>query len=343
MKTFRVQILGLSLLILCLVPVWPGYGAEEQKVYKARLSYHWGPGHHASIMSDKWAKMINEETGGRLQVSVYPHGQLFSIRDIIPAISKGAVEFGGVILTSLAASDPNMNIEGLWYLYKDPEQLRRLWAQTEAGKKAWAKAEEKLNFKRVAWNPNGPTCFFTTTKPVKKLEDFIGMDARYLGKLEVPYYKALKMKYVSISTEEVYTALERRMVNTILTNPSGFKAQGWWDYCKYASLPWMYCQEAYIGANATWWKNLPQDLKDKVLKVDEKLSEMATKGVMAYSDEVLEEFTKKHSGTVVTIPPAEVERIRAYMWKAGAYSEIQKSVSPDLWEAMLKIADVKYK
>jgi TRAP-type C4-dicarboxylate transport system substrate-binding protein len=337
MKTFKVQVFWVSLLLLCLVPVWSGYGAEAQKVYKARLSYHWGPGHHASLMANLWAKMINEETGGRLQIQVFPHGQLYSIRDIIPAVSSGAVEFGGVILTSLAASEPNMYIEAMAFTYKDVNHVRRLWTEMDAGKRLWAKAEEKLNFKRVAWNPNGPVVYWNTKKLMRKLEDYAGMDSRYLGKLELPYCKVLGMQCVSISTEEVYTALERKMINILLTNPSGFSAQGWWDYCKFTSLPWMYYQDGFISANADFMKSLPQDLRDKVMEIGDRLGVIATDGVMKHSEGVLEEFVKKHNGTVYKMPQAEVDRIQQYMMKNGAYNEIKKAVHPDLWEAMLQI------
>ena len=54
--------------------------AAENKIYKARLSYHWGPKHYSAIMSNKFAKEVDKATNGRLKIEVFPQGQLFNIR-----------------------------------------------------------------------------------------------------------------------------------------------------------------------------------------------------------------------------------------------------------------------
>jgi TRAP-type C4-dicarboxylate transport system substrate-binding protein len=203
--------------------------------------------------------------------------------------------------------------------------------------------ERKCNFKQVAWLPNGPTGIFTTTagKAVKKLEDFYGMDIRYLAKSEVPTYKALQMKYVSVSTEEVQTALERKMINCLMTSPTALKAYSWWDYAKHTTLPYPYYMEAFIGVNMDWWNRLPEDLQRKVLKAGSILSAEHTAKVQSDSEECLADMVKLKGGSMYTIPKQEVDRIRQHLFKNGAYAEIQSLVKPDLWEAVLKVSGVK--
>jgi TRAP-type C4-dicarboxylate transport system substrate-binding protein len=67
-----------------------GASAPAQAQTKARLSYHWNPDHESAIMSAKFAKLVNERSGGKIQVEGYPSGQLFSIRQITGALSSGS-------------------------------------------------------------------------------------------------------------------------------------------------------------------------------------------------------------------------------------------------------------
>ena len=57
--------------------------ASESKVYKARLSYHWGPKHMSAIMANKFAEECKKATNGRLDIEVFPSGQLFNIKQIV--------------------------------------------------------------------------------------------------------------------------------------------------------------------------------------------------------------------------------------------------------------------
>ena len=340
MRKFRDCVLFAFVLTAVGMMVSVTYGAEPKTVYKARLSYHFTGTHLSGVMTEKFAQMVREETGGQVDITTYPAGALFSIRDIVGALGKGAVEFGNIIDSSLVAIDPSFSLDSVWYILQ-PGQIRQLWSETDAGKRTWADMERKCNFKRIVWLPNGPTGIFTTGKVLKKLEDFYGLDIRYLAKSEVPTYKALQMKYVSVSTEEVQPALERKMINAVATSPTALKAFSWWDYAKHTTLPYPYYMEASIAVNTDWWNRLPKDLQDKVLKAGSKLSEEHTKRVQSDADECLSEMVKLKGGSLYTMPKEEVDRIRDHLYKAGAYEEIQNSVKPDLWEAFLKLSGIK--
>ncbi|MBC8183626.1 hypothetical protein H8E88_21245, partial [candidate division KSB1 bacterium] len=96
MKVNSFMILTIVAIITMLVLV-PMATASEKKVYKARLSYHWGPKHGSAIMADKFAEEVRKATNGRLDIEVFPAGQLFNIKQIIPSVSQGSVELGGVV------------------------------------------------------------------------------------------------------------------------------------------------------------------------------------------------------------------------------------------------------
>ncbi len=121
----------------------------------------------------------------------------------------------------LPGIDPNFYVEGLWFVYS-AEQLTRFWSENDVGKQAWAAMEKKVNVKRLAWIPIGPYCFASSIQ-VKTPEDFPKTKARYVSKPEQPNFKALNVPAVSVMTGEVYTALERKMITSLITIPSAIK------------------------------------------------------------------------------------------------------------------------
>src|SRR4030043_967927 len=211
-----------------------GFAAE---VFKARYSYHWFPAHHLAVYSEKFAQLAKEETKGRLDVTTYPSGQLYGARDAIAAVSQGSVELAGGIAVTLASAAPEFGVDTLMMLFDNYEQQRKAW-ETESGKAAIAKVEQKLGAKLLCRLPHGPACLFTTTKRVQDLEGFKGLKARLLSASEKPYWEALGASNVSMGTEQVYTALQQGMINAVWTVPSAIKAYSWWDTIKFGPLPY---------------------------------------------------------------------------------------------------------
>ncbi|MFH1758652.1 MAG: TRAP transporter substrate-binding protein [Pseudomonadota bacterium] len=334
------MMLGVIATIMILVltsAVW----ATEAKVYKARLSYHWFPEHHSAKMASLFAAECKEATRGRLEIEVFPSGQLFGIRQIVPSLSSGSVEIGGVLDILFIPVTSNFQVAAMPRFFKGFEQNREFWERTPAGKKVWEGVQKKLGIKILAYIPVGPGCYFSAKRPLDSVAAFKGLKARYLMVTEKPSYEAFGTSYVSVSTSEVYTALKQGMIDTLLTVPSAVKAYNWWDYLKYAQQPYQSYHDAYIAVNAKWWDHLPQDIQDIVLtRVAPKISKKGTDEVMAYSDAILKELVEKHGGTVSTLSEAEMKKL-AELDRTKIYPMIAKTIDPDFYQAAKKFAGLE--
>ena len=309
--------------------------ASESKVYKARLSYHWGPKHMSAIMANKFAEECKKATNGRLDIEVFPSGQLFNIKQILPAVSQGSVEMGGVVGVLFMRGDNNFYMLGLQRFFNGFQQKRDFWEKTPAGKKVWEGFQKKLGFKILSYIPVGPCCYFSS-KQLDSISAFKGLKARYLIATEKASFKVLGTKYVGVSTAEVYTALKTGMIDTVSTVPSAIKAYSWWDYLKYAQLPYTLYADAYITVNTKWWDTLPKEIQDIVLNdVGPRISKEATDSVMDFSDNILKELVEKHGGTVSPLPEAEIKKLKE-LDKTIIWPEIAKKIDPALYEAAKK-------
>jgi TRAP-type C4-dicarboxylate transport system substrate-binding protein len=165
--------------------------ASAGESFKARYSYHWFPAHHLAIYSEKFVQLCKEETQGRLDITSFPSGQLYSVRDAIAAVSQGSVEMAGVVALTLAPAAPDFGLDTLMVLFDNYEQQRKAW-ETEPGKAVIAKVEQRLGVKLLCRFPNGPACGFTSGKKVQRLDDFKGLKARLVSPSEKPFWEALE-------------------------------------------------------------------------------------------------------------------------------------------------------
>jgi TRAP-type C4-dicarboxylate transport system substrate-binding protein len=147
------------LTLLLGIMMWSSAGhcaAPAKDVIKIKFSYQYATDHYSALMSEKYAKMIREESGGRVEITTYPNSALFAPDKITGAVGSGAVEMGAINNSMLASINKDFMLEGLWFFYT-PTQLMTFWTDTQAGRETWAAMERKTNVKRVAWIPIGLT------------------------------------------------------------------------------------------------------------------------------------------------------------------------------------------
>lgn len=302
----------------------------------ARLSFHWGTDHESAIMSTKFANEVNRRAAGRLKIDVFHSGQLFTIRQITGALSSGSVEIGGVVTHNQFASiDRDWNIVQFPNLWTGIEHQRRFFAESPEGRALRQRVLQKANLVHLAYVPVGPYVTFSTKSEMATVASMRGLKARSLAANERPGFAARGMSVVSLSTEEVYTALQNGMIDTLSTVPTAVKAYSWWDHLKFAQLPYGVYADSELMANATWFNGLPKDLQDLVLDVGRQISKEATDGTMSGNAAALKEMVEKKGGKITTLTGKALEEFVA-LDRDKTEPELAKMMSPEILAAARK-------
>jgi TRAP-type C4-dicarboxylate transport system substrate-binding protein len=306
----------------------------------ARLSYHWNPDHESAIMSKRFADEVTRRSGGKLKIDTFPSGQLFTIRQITSALSAGSVEIGGVVThNQFAALDKDWNIVQFPNMFESIEQQRRFFEETPEGKALRERVMKRANLVHVAYVPVGPYVTFSTKSDMSTVESMRGLKARSLAASERPGFAARGMSVVSLSTEEVYTALQSGMIDTLATVPTAVKAYSWWDHLKFAQLPYSVYADSELMANGTWFNGLPKDMQDLVLEVGRQISDEATKRTMVGNAEALKEMEKK-GGKLTTLTGKALEDF-IRLDREKTEPELAKMVSPEILAAARRFTQKK--
>src|SRR6185295_16168155 len=148
----------------------------------ARLSYHWAPTHESAIMSAKLAEQVTKRSGGKLKIDVFPSGQLYTIRQIISALSAGSVEMGGVVThNQIPAVERDWNVFQLPFFWESIEQQRRFLAESPEGKAMRSRVLQKTGLAHVAYVPVGPYATFSVKSDMSSVAAMRGLKARALA------------------------------------------------------------------------------------------------------------------------------------------------------------------
>ena len=297
MSSFRKKILKTMISVL-LLSIFPNMVVAEQ--FSARLSGHWSPKHQSAIHSQLFADEVTKRSNGRLKIDFYPSKQLFGIREVLGAVTSGAVELGGVVgVVSFPSINKNFNVASFPGLFDSYEEQRGFFQDSEMGKNIWADITKKSNSKLIMYNPVGPVMTFSSKRELTGVEAMKGLKARRLLKSEEPMWDVFEANRVSLPTGEVYTALQTGMIDTINSPPGSIEAYSWWEYLQYAQKPYQYFADAYIMANKTWFDSLPADLQKLVMDVGQEIGNRSTNTILDAGEATLKKFEER--GGVVTI------------------------------------------
>lgn len=298
----------------------------------ARLSYHWGPSHESAIMSKKLADEVTKRSGGKLKIDVFPSGQLYTIRQIIGALSAGSVEMGGVVThNQIAALERDWNVFQLPNFWESIEHQRRFLTESPEGRALRERVLQKTGMAHIAYVPVGPYVTFSTKSDMSTLASMRGLKARALAASERPGLAARGMSVVSLSTEEIYPALQSGMIDTLATVPTAVKAYSWWDYLKFAQMPYAVYADAEIMANARWLASLPPDQRELLLAVGREISKEATEQTYKGNAEALKELEKR-GGKLTVLQGNALEELKA-LDREKTEPELAKLMSPEIFAA----------
>ena len=109
-----------------------------------RLSVHWSPKHHSAKHAQIFADEVNKRAKGKLKIEVYPSKQLFGIREVMGAVTSGAVELGGIVgVVSFPPINKNFNVASFPGLFNSWEQQRGFFQNSPKGKEIWGELTKK--------------------------------------------------------------------------------------------------------------------------------------------------------------------------------------------------------
>jgi len=298
--TKKLSILVVSIICSIFVLTFFLFGsAQAQKVIEWRMLSSWGPEFiYVRKIFIPFVEKVNKRAEGRLKISyVGPEAvpafeQLKPVREGLfdasftcPAYHMGEVPVGtGMYL--FAATSKEIRTAGLLNIVD------------EAYKK-------KANVINISAIPTGVGFHIMLRKKIEKA-DLTGLKVR-ASPFYDPIIKALGGSPVRIAGGEIYTALEKGVVDGACWPAVGALDFKWYEVAKYMVRPCFGDDITQVLVNFNSWSRLPKDLQNLLSKIAIEIEEEGRAASIA-SLESEEKELQKRGMELLVLPPKEAEK-----------------------------------
>lgn len=242
---------------------------QEQKQIVLRLS-DTHPDGFVTVRADKeFARLVEENSKGRIKVEVYPGGQLGDEKSVIEQVQFGAIDLVRTSISPLAEFDKELSALMLPYLYRDTEHMFKV-LDGPIGEKIF-KNLENYKFEGLCWFDAGSRNFYNTKKEVKKPDDLKGLKIRVQeNKMMMDLVKALGASPTPMAYSEVYSALQTGVIDGAENNWASYLSSNHFEVAKYITTDeHTRVPEVIIMSKITWDKLSADDqkiIKDAAVK-----------------------------------------------------------------------------
>ena len=218
-----------------------------------------------------FAENVKERTNGQVdfEVSSYPELGLAG-SDMIELVEQGTIEFAQIQPAYVGGTWPLIDIIYVWGLWKDfkseHEANTALLPDLDAGVE-----EETQGGKLIyhIWYGGNDQYFFSNRGA--ELEDFDGLKTRSHGTTMTDAINGLGGEGQFMAFADVYTALERGILDAGVTGAHAGHGQRWYEVTDNLIGPFISMPMGFETMNRDTWNRIPEDLQNIVIEEGAKM------------------------------------------------------------------------
>jgi tripartite ATP-independent transporter DctP family solute receptor len=212
-------------------------------------------------------EILEERSGGRIQVTYYPNSTLGSSnQEQTEMTMSGAIQFTtcpGFTFIALDSSLKSFNVTDYPFLFQSDEESFRFY-DSELNAKMRTEAEEKLKTIKIypAFNM-GWYSLYSSKGPIHIPGDIAGQKIRVsVNDLYVRVMEAWGASATPVSWTEVYTSLQQKVCDGLSTPTLLFNIQKFYEVQPYMCVLNYGALSHYPVLNKSWYESLPDDLRE---------------------------------------------------------------------------------
>lgn len=244
---------------------------------------------------------VNKRAEGRLKIDWLGGPEVIKSFDQIVALKGGAIDmilyypFG--YMKSLM---PECEAKGSSELAE--------WEERKTGAfELWCEIfEKRVNAQYLGRFHNMLKFTFFSNKLIKSIDDIKGMKIRVMP-LYIPFFRALGASPVTIPPDEIYTAMERGVVDGFMYVNVGPASWGLHEVTKYSIEPGVFQMEPATMVNMDRWKKIPPDLQALMMEIMQDMEYIASmRNVMLEQKEI--QIRTEAGMKVIELPPEDAAK-----------------------------------
>jgi tripartite ATP-independent transporter DctP family solute receptor len=235
--------------------------AHAQAAFEFKIGFDDPDSHPMSIRIVEMAKTILEQSGGRLNIKVFPNSLLGGDTEMLSQVRSGGLELFGAPSLTLSTLVALSGLPSVGFAFKSYDQI---WAAMDGDLGTLIRAaiiKSGLMPIGPVWD-NGFRQITTSKTPVNTPSDFAGFKIRVPNTaLLTSLFSSLGASPTSINFNELYSALQTHVVEGQENPLALIESNKLYEVQKFCTLS-NHCWSGYwIVANRRALARLPEDLR----------------------------------------------------------------------------------
>ncbi|HIT41127.1 MAG TPA: TRAP transporter substrate-binding protein [Candidatus Caccovicinus merdipullorum] len=285
-------------------------------------------------MVERFAKLLNERSGGSITVDIYPGGQLGNTTEFTEAVIGGSIDFGTGMTTDLVDFVPALGIFDIPNLFDSVEQMRTVLSGDITD--VLNEYNNRGGIQMLGYSDAGFRQL-TTNTAVNKVEDLEGQKIRVMtNKYHIAYWNALGASATPMQFTEVFMGIQQGTIDGEENPYMNIVGNNIQEVQKYV------VETNHLGHIITFFMNyeLYKSLPDNVRELVDECAAEAIEYANSIADESIaaDKKTCEEAGCqIITLDEETLGQLRD---RAGVvYDMVREDLGDELVDQMLAAVD----
>lgn len=314
-KTVRIAGAVLALASLGLLSATLPAAAAE----KAKFGHVAPPFHGQSKGAEAFAEAVKAQTGGRIEIALFPAGQLGGELSLAEQVQSGTLQIATVSTAVLQNFVPQAAVLDMPFLFPDRQTAYRVLDDPEFQERFFSFFPTK-GFTAIGWTENEIRDLSNSRRPVRSPADVKGLKIRVMNSpLYIDTFKQLGASPVGTPFPEIYNALQTGVIdaqeNPVLTTV----LMKFTEVTKYVTLTQHSLTECVIIVANDYWQSLSpadqqvfRDAARQAIEVNRQVN-AELHGRLPGSGLSIDDFAAANSIELIRLSAEEREQFRLAM------------------------------
>jgi tripartite ATP-independent transporter DctP family solute receptor len=221
--------------------------------------------------AQQFKKLIEERSGGTIEIEVYPYGTLGTSDQLTELVRMQTLEFAMASPGHLGTLIPEVQVFLLHFIFSDDQTVIRDALRDSALMRRFNELYAAKNLQLLGLIPEGWMAW-TTQKPIRRPEDFDGVKIRVMtSPLLIEVYEAYGANPTPMPYSEVYSALQLNMIDAQVNPIFAIQEMSFYEVCEYLIVANQAQFVASVVTNKAFFDLLPEDQRQLVIEVSAEL------------------------------------------------------------------------
>ncbi len=241
--------------------------------------------------AQKFKELVEERSGGDVDVAIYPYGTLGTSADLTELAANGTLQFTFASPGHLATMVPAIGVFNLPYILSQSDEVnKKVLTEGDTVYSMLAPDLEDKNLKLMTMFPEGEMVW-TTNKEIRKPADFSGFKMRVMtSPILTESYKAMGADPTPMPYGEVYGALQLKQIDGQVNPVFAIEEMKFYEVSDY--MIWAGQQEftTSVVANNSFYDGLSDERKKMLDGVTAELADYIFQVKKDYAEKRLEKI-----------------------------------------------------